>query len=231
MLVKLNVGCGLGDRVPIPHRLECILPGRRPAYRGDRRRLGGLADVDQNPLHRRGLDDEGDDAKDSHGDGRESREDGRHRLPQAPHGVGARPAGAHDGHRDIFEALTARDRPYKPGKTLSQAIAIMAKMRDEAHIDPDLFELFLNAGVVHRTPISQSALPGAAMRLSLRQAKVSQVLQNLHQEIVGKPQRKPRAWWRATSLLENLNQRRLRTLWAMRFRSEKQLSRRWPTSC
>lgn len=48
---------------------------------------------------------------------------------------------------DIFEALTAADRPYKPGKTLSQALSIMAKMRDGAHIDPDLFELFLRAGI------------------------------------------------------------------------------------
>ena len=48
---------------------------------------------------------------------------------------------------DIFEALTAADRPYKPGKALSQALGIMAKMRDEAHIDPELFELFLRSGV------------------------------------------------------------------------------------
>ena len=48
---------------------------------------------------------------------------------------------------DIFEALTAADRPYKPGKSLSQALSIMAKMRAEQHIDPDLFELFLRSGV------------------------------------------------------------------------------------
>lgn len=48
---------------------------------------------------------------------------------------------------DIFEALTAADRPYKPGKTLSQALAIMARMRDEQHIDAELFELFLRSGV------------------------------------------------------------------------------------
>ena len=50
---------------------------------------------------------------------------------------------------DIFEALTAADRPYKSGKTLSEAIAIMAKMCRDQHIDPELFELFLRAGV-HR---------------------------------------------------------------------------------
>jgi HD-GYP domain-containing protein (c-di-GMP phosphodiesterase class II) len=48
---------------------------------------------------------------------------------------------------DIFEALTAIDRPYKQGKTLSETLAIMARMRDEHHIDAELFELFLRAGV------------------------------------------------------------------------------------
>ena len=48
---------------------------------------------------------------------------------------------------DIFEALTAEDRPYKRGKTLSEAIAIMVRMRDEQHIDAELFALFLRSGV------------------------------------------------------------------------------------
>ena len=48
---------------------------------------------------------------------------------------------------DIFEALTAVDRPYKKGKTLSEAIKIMSFMKKDKHIDPDLFELFLRAGV------------------------------------------------------------------------------------
>jgi HD-GYP domain-containing protein (c-di-GMP phosphodiesterase class II) len=48
---------------------------------------------------------------------------------------------------DIFEALTARDRPYKARKKLSECIDIMAKMSRERHIDPDLFELFLTSGV------------------------------------------------------------------------------------
>lgn len=48
---------------------------------------------------------------------------------------------------DIFEALTAVDRPYKQGKTLSGALKIMAAMRKEQHIDPELFELFLRSGV------------------------------------------------------------------------------------
>ncbi|HTQ75204.1 MAG TPA: HD domain-containing phosphohydrolase, partial [Burkholderiales bacterium] len=48
---------------------------------------------------------------------------------------------------DIFEALTAADRPYKKGKKLSEAIGIMARMKQEKHIDPDLFDLFLESGV------------------------------------------------------------------------------------
>jgi hypothetical protein len=48
---------------------------------------------------------------------------------------------------DIFEALTAVDRPYKKGKTLSEALKIMAAMRKDQHIDPELFELFLRSGV------------------------------------------------------------------------------------
>jgi HD domain len=48
---------------------------------------------------------------------------------------------------DIFEALTARDRPYKARKMLSECIDIMARMSREGHIDPDLFELFLTSGV------------------------------------------------------------------------------------
>ncbi|MDQ8022392.1 MAG: HD domain-containing phosphohydrolase [Moraxellaceae bacterium] len=48
---------------------------------------------------------------------------------------------------DIFEALTAADRPYKKGKPLSEALKIMSFMRRDQHIDPELFELFLRSGV------------------------------------------------------------------------------------
>ena len=48
---------------------------------------------------------------------------------------------------DIFEALTARDRPYKPAKKLSEALKIMSFMVKDRHIDPDLFEFFLTSGV------------------------------------------------------------------------------------
>jgi len=48
---------------------------------------------------------------------------------------------------DIFEALTASDRPYKDRKTLSEALNIMKKMVQDNHIDPDVFDLFLTSGV------------------------------------------------------------------------------------
>lgn len=48
---------------------------------------------------------------------------------------------------DIFEALTARDRPYKPPMKISQALSILKRMRQENHIDPDLFDLFVRSRV------------------------------------------------------------------------------------
>jgi HD-GYP domain-containing protein (c-di-GMP phosphodiesterase class II) len=50
---------------------------------------------------------------------------------------------------DIFEALTASDRPYKKAKSLSEAIKVMSFFVKDHHIDPDLFELFLTSGVYH----------------------------------------------------------------------------------
>ncbi len=44
---------------------------------------------------------------------------------------------------DIFEALTAKDRPYKEGMKLSQALRILRKMKEQNHIDPDLYDLFI----------------------------------------------------------------------------------------
>lgn len=51
------------------------------------------------------------------------------------------------GIADIFEALTARDRPYKPGMKLSQAMSILANFRRNDHIDADLFEVFVREKV------------------------------------------------------------------------------------
>lgn len=48
---------------------------------------------------------------------------------------------------DIFEALTASDRPYKSGKPISEALRIMATMRDQGHICPDVFALLVSSGV------------------------------------------------------------------------------------
>lgn len=48
---------------------------------------------------------------------------------------------------DIFEALTAADRPYKSPKKLSESLAILAKMRDQRIICPDIFALFLRDGI------------------------------------------------------------------------------------
>jgi len=48
---------------------------------------------------------------------------------------------------DVFEALTAADRPYKKAKTLSEAVRIMANMKRDHHLDPDLLDLFLTSGV------------------------------------------------------------------------------------
>ena len=51
---------------------------------------------------------------------------------------------------DIFEALTAVDRPYKEGKTLTESLTIMQRMVDEEHIDRAVFELFVRSGVYRR---------------------------------------------------------------------------------
>jgi HD-GYP domain-containing protein (c-di-GMP phosphodiesterase class II) len=48
---------------------------------------------------------------------------------------------------DIFEALTASDRPYKKAKTLSEAVKILSFFKKDRHVDPDLFDLFLTSGV------------------------------------------------------------------------------------
>jgi hypothetical protein len=54
------------------------------------------------------------------------------------------------GIADIFEALTARDRPYKSGMKLSEALRILGKFRDNGHIDPDLFDVFIKEKVYLR---------------------------------------------------------------------------------
>jgi hypothetical protein len=48
---------------------------------------------------------------------------------------------------DIFEALTAGDRPYKKAKTLSESVKILWFMKKDNHVDADLFNLFLRSGI------------------------------------------------------------------------------------
>ena len=48
---------------------------------------------------------------------------------------------------DVFEALTASDRPYKDSKTLSESIKILSFMVKDQHLDKDIFELFLKTEV------------------------------------------------------------------------------------
>jgi HD-GYP domain-containing protein (c-di-GMP phosphodiesterase class II) len=72
---------------------------------------------------------------------------------------------------DIFEALTAADRPYKKGKTLSESLAILGKFAENGHIDPDLFDIFVREKVYltfarqhmepHQVdPVDEGSLPG-----------------------------------------------------------------------
>ena len=51
------------------------------------------------------------------------------------------------GIADIFEALTAKDRPYKKGKTLSESLQILGNFKINGHIDPDLFDVFVREKV------------------------------------------------------------------------------------
>lgn len=51
------------------------------------------------------------------------------------------------GIADIFEALTAKDRPYKPGKTLTESLSILGKFKENGHIDADLFDVFVREKV------------------------------------------------------------------------------------
>jgi HD-GYP domain-containing protein (c-di-GMP phosphodiesterase class II) len=54
------------------------------------------------------------------------------------------------GIADIFEALTAKDRPYKKGKTLTESLTILGKFKLNGHIDPDLFDIFMWEKVYER---------------------------------------------------------------------------------
>ena len=75
------------------------------------------------------------------------------------------------GIADIFEALTAKDRPYKVGKTLSESLHILGKMKLNGHVDPDLFDVFVREKVYLKyaeqfldaaqvDEVDQGAIPG-----------------------------------------------------------------------
>ncbi|MEO8156229.1 MAG: HD domain-containing phosphohydrolase [Betaproteobacteria bacterium] len=75
------------------------------------------------------------------------------------------------GIADIFEALTAKDRPYKKGKTLTESLQILGKFKLNGHIDPDLFDIFVRKKVYLRyaeqfldpdqiDEVHEAALPG-----------------------------------------------------------------------
>lgn len=72
---------------------------------------------------------------------------------------------------DIFEALTAKDRPYKPGKSLSESLEILGRMTVEGHVDPHLFDVFIREKVylkyaeqfldpVQINRVDETAIPG-----------------------------------------------------------------------
>jgi hypothetical protein len=72
---------------------------------------------------------------------------------------------------DIFEALTASDRPYKKPKPLSEALEILGRFSLNGHIDPALFDIFVRRKVYlefargHLDPaqidaVDESAIPG-----------------------------------------------------------------------
>ncbi len=77
------------------------------------------------------------------------------------------------GIADIFEALTAKDRPYKKGKTLSESLEILGRMKMNHHVDPDLFDIFVRRKVYRRyaemfldkeqiDDVDESKIPGYA---------------------------------------------------------------------
>lgn len=51
------------------------------------------------------------------------------------------------GAAEIYEALTAKERPYKKGKSLSESLKILGFMKEDQHIDPDVFQLLIESGV------------------------------------------------------------------------------------
>ncbi|HOL59233.1 MAG TPA: HD domain-containing phosphohydrolase [Syntrophales bacterium] len=61
---------------------------------------------------------------------------------------------------DIFEALTARDRPYKKAIPLEESIRIMADMAQRGHIDADLFALFVKKEIYKEYALKELSAQG-----------------------------------------------------------------------
>lgn len=79
------------------------------------------------------------------------------------------------GIADIFEALTAKDRPYKKGKTLTESLNILGRFKLNGHVDPDLFDVFVREKVYLRyaeqfldpeqiDAVNEAAIPGFQAR-------------------------------------------------------------------
>jgi len=60
---------------------------------------------------------------------------------------------------DVLEALTAPDRPYKPGKLLSESMRILGFMVKDRHLDADLCNVLVESGLVARYALHHLA-PG-----------------------------------------------------------------------
>ena len=75
------------------------------------------------------------------------------------------------GIADIFEALTARDRPYKPAMQISRALRIMEDMSKTGHIDPDLYAIFINKKIYMK--YAQQYLPAAQIDEAEMQAALN----------------------------------------------------------
>lgn len=77
--------------------------------------------------------------------GHHERMDGKG-YPRGLHGKDMSPLARIMAIADVFEALTASDRPYKKAKSLREALSIMERMVEEGHIDEELFRIFVNSG-------------------------------------------------------------------------------------
>ncbi|MCI4627106.1 MAG: GAF domain-containing protein, partial [Candidatus Magnetoovum sp. WYHC-5] len=49
---------------------------------------------------------------------------------------------------DVFEALLAKDRPYKRGKTISEVVEILISMTKEKKLDGDILDFFIKSGLM-----------------------------------------------------------------------------------